>query len=284
MTQRPTTPGTARPPSRSELTEPDTRWHALSAADARDELAAPAPLNADQAARRLAETGPNTLPEAPASGPLARLFRQLRNFLIYVLLGAVVITAVLGHWVDAGVILAVVVIQTLVGFIQEGRAEQALSVISHMLAPKARVIRSDGQHQINAAQLVPGDTVMLEAGDRVPADLRLEKCHNLKIGEAILTGESEAVDKQTEPVEQSAALGDQTSMAFSGTMVATGTGRGVVVRTGADTEIGRISGLLATTSKLQTPLLEQMDRFARILSTVVIACGVLIFFGGMAKW
>jgi len=155
---------------------------------------------------------------------------------------AVVITGALGHWVDAGVILAVVVIQTLVGFLQEGRAEQALSAIRHMLAPKARVVRKDGQHQVDAAELVPGDTILLEPGDRVPADIRLEKCHNLKIEEAILTGESEAVDKTPEPVEAEAALGDQTGMAFSGTMVATGTGRGVVVRIGASTEIGRISG------------------------------------------
>ncbi|HET8848389.1 MAG TPA: HAD-IC family P-type ATPase [Marinobacter sp.] len=196
-------------------------------------------------------------------------------------MGAVVITGALGHYVDAGVIMAVVVIQTLVGFVQEGKAEQALSAIRHMLAPRARVVRSDGQHQIDAADLVPGDTVLLEPGDRVPADLRLEACHNLKIDEAILTGESEAVDKSDGRAALHAVLGDQTGMAFSGTMVFTGTGRGVVVRTGEHTEIGRISGLLASTESLKTPLLEQMDRFARLLSIVVILAGLMIFAGGL---
>ena len=278
---------TGSPPSSdSAALEPGSllseHWQAVPAAEARERLKAEHPLSNAEAAERLATLGYNRLPEAVASGPLTRLGRQLKNFLIYVLLTAVVITGALGHWVDAGVILAVVVIQTLVGFLQEGRAEQALSAIRHMLAPKARVVRRDGQHQVDAAELVPGDTILLEPGDRVPADIRLEKCHNLKIEEAILTGESEAVDKNPEPVEAEAALGDQTGMAFSGTMVATGTGRGVVVRTGASTEIGRISGLLASTTTLKTPLLEQMDRFARVLSIIVILTGVAIFFGGLA--
>ncbi len=258
-----------------------TEWHVLGPVSVREQLEARAPLSAEEAQNRLTQYGPNALPEARAKGPWARLGRQLRNFLIYVLAMAAVITASLGHWVDAGVIMAVVVLQTLVGFIQEGKAEQALSAIRHMLAPKARVVRADGQHQIDAAGLVPGDTVLLEPGDRVPADLRLEKSHNLKIDEAILTGESEAVDKSTEAVTSDAALGDQAGMAFSGTMVATGTGRGIVVRTGADTEIGRISGLLAQTTTLKTPLLEQMDKFARILSIIVIVAGIAIFFGGL---
>ena len=257
-------------------------WHTRSAEQVRGALSAAGPLSPEDVAERLAQYGPNRLPEGARRGPLARLGRQLRNFLIYVLLTAVAITGALGHWVDAGVILAVVVIQTLVGFIQEGRAEQALSAIRHMLAPRARVLRAGGQHQLDAGELVPGDTVLLEPGDRVPAAIRLEKTSNLKIDEAILTGESEAVEKSPEPVDASAALGDQSCLAFSGTMVTTGTGRGVVVRTGAVTEIGRISGLLASTTSLKTPLLEQMDRFARGLSILVIIAGVAIFFGGLA--
>lgn len=265
----------------SNVQPPEQHWHTIEAPSAREQLEATNPLSADEARSRLDVYGSNRLPEGKASGPLARLGRQLRNFLIYVLLAAAAITAALGHWVDAGVIMAVVVIQTLVGFIQEGKAEQALSAIRHMLAPKARVVREDGQHQIDAADLVPGDTILLEPGDRVPADIRLEKCHNLKIEEAILTGESEAVEKSPEPVEKDAALGDQNGMAFSGTMVSTGTGRGVVVRTGPATEIGRISGLLARTTSLKTPLLEQMDRFARVLSIIVIVAGAAIFAGGL---
>ncbi|MBY6033759.1 HAD-IC family P-type ATPase [Marinobacter daepoensis] len=261
---------------------PSEAWHAITAEGARARLRAPEPLTAQEACIRLEHSGANQLPEGRTSGAMARLGRQLRNFLIYVLMAAAVITGALGHWVDAGVILAVVVVQTLVGFIQEGRAEQALSAIRHMLAPRARIVRADGQHQVDARELVPGDTVLLEAGDRVPADIRLEKTNNLKVDEAILTGESEAVDKSSGPVEEDSVLGDQSSMAFSGTMVATGTATGVVVRTGSHTEIGRISGLLADTTTLQTPLLVQMDRFARILSLIVIATGVVIFFGGLA--
>ncbi|MGC8120407.1 cation-translocating P-type ATPase [Marinobacter sp. VGCF2001] len=272
-------PDTGRAPTGAEAPH---LWHTITADQARESIKAPEPLTGEDVRARLVDFGANRLPEGRTTGPLARLGRQLRNFLIYVLLTAAAITGALGHWVDAGVILAVVVVQTLVGFIQEGRAEQALSAIRHMLAPRARVIRSDGQQQVDAGELVPGDTVLLEAGDRVPADIRLEKTNNLKIEEAILTGESEAVDKSSDAVAELSALGDQTCMAFSGTMVATGTARGVVVRTGIHSEIGRISGLLADTTSLKTPLLEQMDRFARVLSLIVIVTGVLIFFGGLA--
>lgn len=261
---------------------PGGHWHAMEVDQARADLMATGPLAAQAVAERLNRYGHNRLPEARRHGPLARLGNQLKNFLIYVLITAAVITALLGHWVDTTVILAVVVIQTLVGFIQEGKAEQALSAIRHMLAPKAVVVREGGQQKIDAAELVPGDTVLLEPGDRVPADLRLERCHNLKIEEAVLTGESEPVDKTINVQPTDAVLGDQLNMAFSGTMVATGTGRGVVVRTGENTEIGRISGLLQDTTTLKTPLIEQIDRFARYLSMIIIVAGMAIFGGGLA--
>nr|WP_244311907.1 HAD-IC family P-type ATPase [Marinobacter vulgaris] len=254
----------------------------MDADKVRSDLSATGPLTAQAVSERLSKFGHNRLPEARRRGPLARLGNQLKNFLIYVLITAAVITALLGHWVDTTVILAVVVIQTLVGFIQEGKAEQALSAIRHMLAPRAIVLRDGGQKKIDAAELVPGDTVLLEPGDRVPADIRLERCHNLKIEEAVLTGESEPVNKTTDVQPADAVLGDQLNMAFSGTMVATGTGRGVVVRTGPETEIGRISGLLQDTATLKTPLLEQIDRFARYLSLIIIVAGVVIFGGGLA--
>ena len=269
------------PPAQANSLIPDQHWHSMDVSGVRYELSASLPLSESEVRERQAEYGLNRLPEGARRGPLARLGRQLRNFLIYVLLVAAVMTAILGHWVDTAVILAVVVIQALVGFIQEGRAEQALSAIRHMLAPKALVLRDDGQHRIAAAELVPGDTVLLESGDRVPADLRLEQCHSLKIDEAILTGESQPVDKSPESVPEDAVLGDQYSIAFSGTMVVTGTGRGVVVRTGLASEIGRISGLLRTTVSLKTPLLEQIDRFARYLSMIIILAGIAIFFGGL---
>ncbi|SFR81499.1 plasma-membrane calcium-translocating P-type ATPase [Marinobacter daqiaonensis] len=267
-----------RPPGANGLTAPG--WHEASVADVRSRLGAPGPLDVDESARRLKTVGPNRLPEANRSGPLARLGRQLKNLLLLILLAAAGITALLGHWVDTTVILAVVVIQTLVGFLQEGKAEEALASIRHMLAPNAVVLRQDGRHTIPAELLVPGDTVLLESGDRVPADLRLEKVHGLQLDEAILTGESMAVDKTVDAQPGSAALGDQRNMAFSGTMVTTGTAQGVVVRTGTETEIGRISGLLRRTDTLKTPLLAQMDRFARYLSIIIVVVGILIFVAG----
>lgn len=268
-------------PAANEKADQDTRaWHALSSTDVREYLQASKPLDASEVARRADDYGPNRLPEAAARGPLARLGRQLRNFLIYVLITAAVITGVLGHWIDTVVILAVVVVQTLVGFLQEGKAEQALAAIRHMLAPHAIVLRADGRHTVLTEELVPGDTVLLEPGDRVPADLRLEKVHGLQIDEAILTGESMAAEKTTEPEPESAVIGDQRCLAFSGTMVTTGTAQGVVVRTGTHTEIGRISGLLGQTESLKTPLLEQMDRFARYLSMIIIVAGAIIFVAG----
>src|SRR6056297_4365151 len=181
-------------------------------------------LSGDEAARRLARHGPNRLPEPPARGPVLRLLAQFHNVLIYVLIGAAAITATLGHWVDTGVILAVVLVNAVIGFVQEGRAEQAMAAIRGMLAPNSAVLRDGQRVSVDAVDLVPGDIVLVEAGDRVPADIRLIEARGLKAEEAMLTGESVPVDKATAPVSGDAALGDQTSMVFSGTMIAAGTG------------------------------------------------------------
>lgn len=248
----------------------------LTAATVRQQLHASEPLSAAQAAARLQQHGPNSIPAQPPRSLLARLWAQVSNLLILVLVSASVITAMLGHWVDSGVIMAVVVLQTLIGLIQEGKAEQALAAIHHMLAPTAAVIRDGHSQRIPASELVPGDTVLLEPGDRVPADIRLERCANLTIDESVLTGESLAVEKNADALSGEQPLGDQLNMAFSGTLVTRGTGRGVVVATGSGTEIGRISGLLQSTTQLKTPLLAQMDEFARFISLVVIGSGVAI--------
>lgn len=233
-------------------------------------------LAPDQAARRLAEHGPNQLPPTPGRSALLRFLGHFHNALIYVLIGAALVAAGLGHWVDTGVIMAVVVVNAVVGFIQEGRAENALAAIRSMLAPHASVLRGGARINVDAADLVPGDLVLLEAGDKVPADLRLIEAKALRVQEAILTGESVPVEKATTPVAPDAALGDRSSMAFSGTLVAAGTGRGVVVATGADTEIGRISGLLGAVELLTTPLVEQMDRFARWLTVLILLISLLL--------
>ncbi len=237
-------------------------------------------LSSEQAAHRLATDGPNALPTNPATHPLLRFVGHFHNVLIYVLLASAVITATLQHWIDTGVILAVVLVNAIVGFIQEGRAENAMSAVRSMLAPRATVLRNGRRISVPSEVLVCGDIVMIEAGDRVPADLRLVSARALRVQEAILTGESVPVQKGIDPVVSDAALGDRSSMAFSGTTVVGGTGRGTVTATGAATEIGRISGMLQEVNVLTTPLVEQMNRFARWLTAMIlILAAVLLAFG-----
>lgn len=236
-------------------------------------------LDADQIRQKLETHGPNRLPDAPRPGPLMRLARQFNNLLILVLVGAALITAALGHWIDTGVIMAVVTINAVIGFVQEGRAEAALDALRDMLAPKANVIRAGKRQAISGADLVPGDIVLLEAGDKVPADLRLLDVAGLSVEEAILTGESVPVRKSVTPVDAAADLGDRKTMAFSGTMVAEGTGTGVVTATADGTEIGRISTMMSQVQTLKTPLIRQMEVFAKYLTGFVMAlsAGILAF-------
>ncbi len=237
-------------------------------------------LSSKEAADRLARHGPNRLPEPPPRSTILRFLSHFNNVLIYVLLGAAVTTAALGHVVDTGVILAVVIANAIIGFVQEGRAEQAMDAIRRMLAPKSSVVRDGERRSIGSASLVPGDIVLLEAGERVPADLRLIDIAGLRIEEAILTGESVPVDKSVKPVAPEAPIGDRFCMAFSGTLVTSGTGRGIVVATGAATEIGRISGMLSRVETLTTPLVSQMDRFGRWLTILILLiAAVLLVYG-----
>ncbi|WP_158401931.1 HAD-IC family P-type ATPase [Celeribacter indicus] len=256
-------------------------FHAASAQDVLDRLATrETGLGAEEAARRLAEHGPNRLPEPPARSPLLRFLSHFHNVLIYVLIGSAAVTAALQHWVDTGVILAVVLVNAVIGYVQEGRAEQAMEAIRGMLAPRSAVLRDGARISVDAADLVPGDVVLVEAGDRVPADLRLIEARGLKAEEAILTGESVPVDKTIAPVSGDAVLGERGSMLFSGTLIAAGAGRGVVVATGAATEIGHISGMLSRVETLTTPLVAQMDRFARWLTVfILIVAASLLAYG-----
>ena len=258
-----------------------TNPHASPATDCLAALAAtPEGLTAADAARRLAEHGPNRLPEMRARGPVVRFLRQFHNVLIYVLIGAAVVTGALQHWVDTGVILAVVFANAVIGFIQEGKAEAAMAAIRGMLAPKAAVLRDGRRVSVDGADIVPGDIVLLEAGDKVPADLRVIEARGLAAQEAILTGESVPVEKGQTPVTADAAVGDRRSMLWSGTLVTQGTARGLVVATGQDTEIGRIGGLLAGVEQLTTPLVAQIDHFARWLSfLILLVAGLLLVWG-----
>jgi calcium-translocating P-type ATPase len=233
-------------------------------------------LTAEDAARRLAEYGSNRLPEAVRRGPLRRILAHFHNVLIYVLVGAAAITGAIQHWVDTGVIVAVILANAIIGFIQEGKAETAMAAIRGMLAPRAAVLRDGVRMTVDGADLVPGDVVLLEAGDKVPADLRILEARGLAAQEAILTGESVPVEKRSDQVATDAALGDRHSMLWSGTLITQGTARGLVMATGQDTEIGRIGGLLEDVEQLTTPLVAQMDHFARWLSFLIILASVLL--------
>lgn len=236
----------------------------------------PTGLSASEASRRLREYGPNRLPDTTGRGPLIRFVSQFNNVLIYVLLAAALVTAALQHWVDTGVILAVVLANAVIGFIQEGKAEAAMSAIRSMLAPHAAVLRDGERLTVDGAELVPGDVVLLEAGDKVPADLRLLEARGLAAQEAILTGESVPVEKSIPAVAPESPLGDRHPMLWSGTLITQGTARGLVVATGGKTEIGRIGGLLEGVEQLTTPLVEQMDHFARWLSFLILLIAALL--------
>lgn len=240
----------------------------------------PEGLNPLEAEARLKIYGPNRLPESQERSSIKRFLLQFHNILIYVLLGSAAITAMLAHWADTIVILAVVLANAVIGFIQEGKAEKAMNAIHQMLAPQASVLRGGKRYSIRGEELVPGDIVLLEAGDKVPADLRLLKAHGLQIQEAILTGESVPVQKQIEAVAAAAPMGDRSCMAFSGTLVTSGQGKGVVSATGASTEIGRISGLLSRVETLTTPLVKQMGIFSQWLTIFILLVAVLLLVYG----
>lgn len=261
-------------------------WHAVDVQTALDFSATTRTqgISDAEALRRRALYGDNTLPTPRRRRALQRFLLQFHNVLIYVLLGAALITALLGHWIDSGVIVGVVVINALIGFIQEGKAERALDAIRHMLSLNTQVLREGRRRDIPAHELVPGDIVFLSSGDKVPADLRLVEARSLRIEEAALTGESIAADKRVEAVPSCAALGDRACMAYSSTLVIYGQGVGVVVGTGAATEIGRISAMLADVQELATPLLRQMAVFGRWLTwATLILAGFTFAFGAWVR-
>ena len=260
---------------------PDT-WHALSTGEVQQQLQSePAGLGDAEVQRRRALHGPNRLAPPRRRGPLLRFVLQFHNILLYVMLGAAAITALLGHWVDTGVLLAAVVVNAIIGFIQEGKAESAMEAIRSMLSLHATVLRGGRRLDIDAADLVPGDRVLLASGDRVPADLRLVEVRELRVEEAALTGESLPVDKDTFAVAADAPLGDRSGMAYSGTLVVYGQATGIVVATGSRTELGQINRMLEGIGTLSTPLLRQIDRFGRYLALTILALAAATFVLGV---
>jgi magnesium-transporting ATPase (P-type) len=257
-------------------------WHAETEKTVIDRLkTAVDGLSKEEANNRLLQYGPNRITETKTRGPLLRFLSQFHNVLIYVLIVAAVVTAILQHWVDAGVIFGVVFINAIIGFVQEGKAEDALRAIRQMLSPNAMVMRDGHQLTIPAEDLVPGDIVLLQSGDKVPADLRLFRVKGLQVQEAALTGESMAVGKITDVVTKKSVIGDRRNMAFSGTIVTHGQGTGVVVATGDQTQLGHISTLVADIDKVTTPLLRQMAQFGNVLTVGILIIAALNFAFGV---
>ena len=267
---------TTTPPGKPAV--PSLPWHALTATDALDQLSAtPDGLTADTAAERLRRFGPNSLPPPARTPAWRRFLRHFNDPLILFLLAAAVVSIALRHYADALVISAVVVINAVVGFVQEGKAEQALSGLRSMLAPAARVLRDGSRQPLAADTLVPGDVLLLEAGDRIPADARVLRARGLRLDESILTGESVPADKSVEPVAEQADLGTRASMLYSGTLVTSGQATALVVATGTATEIGRIGSLLGEVQTLTTPLLRQVQRFGQAFGLVALAAAIGLF-------
>jgi magnesium-transporting ATPase (P-type) len=257
-------------------------WHAMSREEVENKLRVDPSLGLDaaEAAERLKTYGPNRLPQGKKKGPLIRFLAQFNNILVYVLLIAGFIKLMLSLWLDASIIFAVVILNSLLGFLQEGRAEKALDSIRNMLSAEARAVRGGETRLIAAEDLAPGDIVLLESGDRIPADLRLIDTRNLRTEEAALTGESVPAEKTTDVVAAKATVGDRENMAFSGTMVVSGRATGVVVATGNQTELGQINQMLAEVSALETPLLRQIKKFGYSITVVIAVISVLLFSWG----
>jgi cation-transporting ATPase F len=258
-------------------------WHALSAADAlaRHEVHPEHGLTEEEAAARLARHGPNRLREQPGRSALTRFFSQLKEPLVLVLIGAGLVTAGLGEWVDSSVIFGVVLVNAAIGYLQEGKAEAALAALARALATEVTVLRSGRRRRMDAAHLVPGDVVWLAAGDKVPADARIVSARQMRTIEATLTGEAAPVDKHHEPLPVDTLLADRRNMAYAGTTVVAGQGHGLIVATADATETGRISGLIAGAPQIATPLTKKMGEFAGLLLWVILGLAALTFVIGV---
>ena len=258
-------------------------WHAQTLDAVMAKLqASPNGLTSSEADERRSRYGANVYEEEKSASFLTRLFAQIHNLLIYVLLAAAIITWLIDHRIDSIVILAVVVINVSIGLYQEGKAEKSLQAIRQMLAPKARVLRDGKLHTLDAQELVPGDIVSVASGDNLPADVRWLKAINLQVDESALTGESVAVTKTTDVVDTQATIGDRTNLGFAGTSVTHGQGRAMVVATGMQTEMGRIGRLLKQVEAIETPLVRSMAQFSRWLTFTILVFAVLLL--GYGIW
>ncbi len=260
-------------------------WRALDPNTTLRHLATSAEgLTTSEARRRLVRYGPNQLAEAPPPSLWSKLWDQFNNFVVWLLIVAAVVSAALGDWVEAAAIMAIVILNAVLGLVQESRAEQALAKLQQMAAPEAHVIRDGRRQVVPAREVVPGDIVLLEAGNYVPADVRLLESVNLRIDESALTGESSSVTKDaTIVIRDNVPVGDQKNMAFMGTVVSYGRGRGVVVSTGMRTQLGMIAQMLHAVEIEPTPLQKRLDELGRTLGWGALAVCGLVFVVGWAR-
>ena len=265
--------------------EPGTPWHMLTVEDSFERLkSTPSGLTNSEAARRLAEFGPNELQAAGRVSPWAILLEQFKNVLIIILLLATAFSAFLGHGVEAIAITVIVLFAVVLGFVQEYRAERAIEALRKMAAPEATVIREGRERSVPARELVPGDLILLATGDKVPADVRLIEAVNLQTVEAALTGESAPVEKHTRPLEdERLPTGDRKNMAYAGTAVTYGRGRAVVVATGMATEFGKIARMLEAVETSKTPLQENLDRVGHALARAAVVVVIIIVALGLFR-
>ena len=258
-------------------------WHAITAEEVLERLAtfSEMGLTQEDAARRLDQYGPNQLQEVPPTTFFDMLWDQLNNFVVILLIVAAVISAVLGDYIEAAAIISIVILNAALGVVQERRAEQALAALRKLAAPEAHVIRSGSRCSIPSRELVPGDLVLLEAGNFVPADVRLLEAVNLRVDEAALTGESVPVKKDAAVhLEVDIPLGDRRNTAFMGTLVSYGRGKGVVVSTGMHTQIGIIAEMLQAVEHEPTPLQRRLDSLGRVLGWAALAICAIVFLVG----
>ncbi len=259
-----------------------SNWHSLDLADTYAQIeSGPAGLTSAQAQQRLQKYGPNVLDRVGGDGPLRILWRQIDNPLIWVLLASSAVAIALGKTTDGLVVLAVVALNSFIGFVQEYRASRAIEALRGMVPENAIALRDGQKRQVPVAELVPGDLVLLASGDKIPADLRLAAVKYLRIEEAALTGESVPVEKSVAAVALDSGIGDRTCMAFGGTLVTYGTATGAVVATGARTELGRISTLLQEATTLETPLTRALAAIGRYIAVAIVAISAVILTVGL---
>ncbi len=271
-----------RPPMQTTLSK---LWHHVSEADILDlmETDLDQGLGLLEIENRQERYGPNAITQRKGQGPLVRFLLEFNQPLVYILLAASLITAILQEWVDSGVILGVVMVNAIIGFVQETKALKAIDALARAMTSEATVLRASKKQRVSSAELVPGDIVFLQSGDKVPADLRLLVCRELQIDESTLTGESVPIEKHVKAIDRDTVLADRRNMVYSTTLVTYGTATGVVVGIGDNTEIGRISELISSAEVLATPLTRKISHFSGILLYVILGMAAVTFLVGILR-